>query len=31
VRRFDPEFSATTEQAWRTATDDGVAYMKSKA
>lgn len=31
VRRFDPEFSADTEQAWRTATADGVAYMKSKA
>lgn len=31
VRRFDPEFSPEAETAWRAATADGIAYMKSKS
>lgn len=31
VKRFDPEFTPATESAWRSATADGVAYMKAKS
>lgn len=31
VARFDPEFTPETEAAWRTATEAGIAYMKTKA